>query len=92
MLLKVTSSLAQGTPVPAPRVRPDPDYQQVSVPVPRAVSLITDVASVLFSRDANKDKVQDLIERRRIRSEKQDQSVTITLPKNRLTRSLGLVD
>ncbi|WP_152560083.1 hypothetical protein [Hymenobacter sp. IS2118] len=92
LLLKATSSLAQSTPAPARRPAPDPDYQEVSVPVPRAVSLITDVASVLFSRDDSKSKVQALMERRRIRSEKQDQSVTLTVPNNKFTRSLGLVD
>src|SRR5688572_13592388 len=92
LLLKVTSSLAQGTPAPATPPPPDPDYQQVSVPVPRAVSLISDVAIVLFSRDTNKDKVQDLVDRRRARSEKRDQSLLITVPRNKLTRTLGLVD
>jgi hypothetical protein len=60
--------------------------------VPRAVSLITDVAKVLLSRETNKDKFQDLVDRRRARSEKQDQSVIITIPKNKLTQTLGLVD
>jgi hypothetical protein len=94
LLLRVTSSLAQGAPAPAatPASRPDPDYQEVSVPVPRAVSLITDVAKVLLSRETNKDKFQDLVDRRRARSEKQDQSVIITIPKNKLTQTLGLVD
>ncbi|WP_092673332.1 hypothetical protein [Hymenobacter arizonensis] len=90
MLLKVTSSLAQGAPAPAPP--PDPDYQEVRVVVPRAISLVTDVAKVLTSRDSKKDKIQDLVDRRRARSEKQDQSITITIPKNKLTRTLGLVD
>ncbi|MFC7669987.1 hypothetical protein ACFQT0_23430 [Hymenobacter humi] len=78
MLLKATSSLAQSPATPPPR---DPDYQQVSVEVPRSISLITDVAKVLLSRDANKDKVQDLIDRRRARSQKGDQSIIITVPK-----------
>ena len=91
--LKAASSAAQTQPAPPPPPAPDPDYQQVSVSVPRAVSLLTDVASVLLSRDnQGKDKVQALIDRRRARSEKRDQSLNISVPKNRLTRTLGLVD
>ena len=62
------------------------------MPVPRAVTLITDVAKVLLSRDEKKDKVQTLIDKRRARSAKGDQNLTITIPKNALTRTLGLVD
>ncbi|WP_310394320.1 hypothetical protein [Hymenobacter sp.] len=90
LVLKVTSGLAQSPPArPAP---PDPGYQRVSVPVPRAVLLIADVAGAFFSRDDSKSKVQHLLDRRRARSEKRDQSVDITVPKNKLTRTLGLVD
>ncbi|WP_426060827.1 hypothetical protein [Hymenobacter sp. B1770] len=92
LLLKVTSSLAQGGPAPSQAPPPDPDYQEVSVPVPRAVSLIMDVAKVLTTTDSKKDKIQDLVDRRRARSEKQDQSIIITIPKNKLTRTLGLVE
>ena len=89
LLLKAASSLAQSPATPPPR---DPDYQEVSVTVPRSVSLITDVARVLLSRNANKDKVQDLIDRRRARSQKGDQNIIITVPKNKITKTLGLVD
>lgn len=91
LLLKAASSRAQAAhPAPPP---PDPDYQQVSVPVPRAVSLLTDVASVLFSRDTDgKSKVQALLDRRKERSDKSDQSVKLSIPKNGLTRTLGLVE
>ena len=93
LLLKATSSLAQTTPAPAPRATPAPEYQQVAVPVPRAVTLLADVVSTLFSReDTGQSKVQNLIDRRRKRSEKRDQSLTITLPNNRLTRTLGLME
>jgi hypothetical protein len=90
LLLKAASGKAQTTNPPSPR---DPDYQQVSVPVPRAVSLVSDVASVLLSRDDDgKGKVQALLDRRKARSEKRDQSVRFSIPKNGLTRTLGLVD
>lgn len=92
LLLKVTSSLAQSGTTPAVPPPLDPDYQEVSVPVPRAVTLITDVAKVLLSRDDKQDKVQTLINKRRTRSEKRDQNLTITVPKNAFTRTLGLVD
>ena len=88
LLFKAGSGLAQSPPPPAP----DPGYQQVSVAVPRAIMLLTDVAKVLFSREAGQDKVQALIERRRARAEKREQGLTISVPKNRLTRTLGLVD
>lgn len=90
LLFKGTSSRAQAGPTPAPA--PDPTQQQVVVPVPRAVSLLADVAIVLFTRDADKGKVQALIDRRRARSEKGDQSLHITVPKNKLTRTLGVVE
>lgn len=90
LVFKSTSSRAQAGPSPAPAS--SPTQQQVVVPVPRAVSLLADVAAVLFTRDTNKSKVQALIDRRRARSEKDDQSLHITVPKNRLTRTLGVVE
>lgn len=88
LLLKATSGRAQ-----APAPPPEADYQLVSVPVPRAVSLLSDVASVLLLRDPDgKGKVQALLDRRRERSEKRDQSIRLRIPKNGLTRTLGLVE
>ena len=92
VLLKGHCCLAQSqtAPVaPAPRAS---DYEQVSVPLPRAVTLLSDVARVLLSRNEGQDKVQALIDRRRARSEKRDQNFIISVPRNKLTRSLGLVD
>jgi hypothetical protein len=63
------------------------------VQVRRAMSLVTDVVRVLFSyNDEGRDKVQPLIARRRARSEKRDQNLNISVPRNKLTRTLGLVD
>ena len=90
LLLKVTSSPAQSRPSPALRPATSTDYQEVRVPVPRAVSLLTDVAKVLLSREPG--KVQALIDKRRARSEKGDQSLTISIPKNKVTQNLGLVE
>jgi hypothetical protein len=88
LLLKAASSKAQTAQPPS-----NPDYQQVSVPVPRAVSLLSDVASVLLTRDPDgKGKVQALLDRRKERSEKRDQSLRLSIPKNGLTRTLGLVE
>ena len=89
LLLKATRGLAQSSATPPPR---NPDYQQVSVAVPRSISLITDVVKVLLSRDPEKSKVQDLIDRRRSRSKRGDQSITISVPKNKLTQTLGLLE
>jgi len=90
LLLRAVSSAAQTHAPPVPP--PAPGYAQVSVPVPRAVSLVVDVAKVLFSRESGTDKVQALIDRRRTRSERRDQSLSISIPKNKLTRTLGLVE
>ncbi|WP_210518010.1 hypothetical protein [Hymenobacter terricola] len=92
LLLRAASSRAQGQPAPAMPPAPDPNYQQVSVPVPRAVSLLADVAHVLFSRDNGQDKVQTLIDRRRERSKKGEQRINFGIPKNGITRTLGLVE
>ena len=91
LLLRAASGAAQTHALPTPSP-PDPDYQQVSMPVPRAVALVVDVAKVLFSRETAADKLQALIDRRRTRSERRDQSLTIPVPKNKLTRTLGLVE
>ena len=87
-LLKVTTSLAQT----APATPPTAVEQQVSVPVPRAVSLLADVVGVLVSRNEGQDKVQTLLERRRERSRKGPQTIDFSVPKNGLTRALGLAD
>jgi hypothetical protein len=91
-LLKLTAGWAQmAPPVPA-APPPAAKEQQVSVPVPRAVSLLADVVGVLVSRTEGQDKVQTLLERRRERSKKGPQTVDFSVPKNRLTRALGLAD
>jgi hypothetical protein len=92
LLLKATSSLAQTPAAPKAAPRPEPDYQEVRVPVPRAVTLLTDVASALLSRSSEKSKVQDLLDRRRARSLKGEQSLVITVPKNKFTQTVGLVE
>ena len=88
LLLRADGALAQ-TQTPPP---PNPDYEQVNVPVPRVVSLIAEVASVLLLRNGDENKVRALVNRRRERSKKGDQSLRITIPKNTLTRTLGLVE
>ena len=87
LLLRASGALAQTQTPP-----PNPDYEQISVPVPRVVSLIADVANVLFSRNGDENKVRALVNRRRERSKKGDQSLRIIIPKNTLTRTLGLVE
>ena len=89
LLLKVTASLGQTAPTPA---APAANEQQVSVPVPRAVSLLADVVGVLVSRNEGQDKVQTLLERRRKRSQNGPQTINFSVPKNKLTRVLGLAD
>lgn len=92
LLLMARGSLAQGQSTPAQRPKPEPDYQEVNVPVPRAVSLVTDVVRVLLFRNEDTNKVQALIDRRRARSEKRDQSLSVSIPRTKLTKALGLVE
>lgn len=92
LLLKATAGLGQAapaTPVPPPAATKE---QQVSVPVPRAVSLLADVVGVLVSRNEGQDKVQTLLERRRERKRKGPQTIDFSVPKNGFTRALGLAD
>jgi hypothetical protein len=91
-LLKLTAGWAQTAPPVPAAPPPAAKEQQVSVPVPRAVSLLADVVGVLVSRTEGQDKVQTLLERRRERSKKGPQTVDFSVPKNRLTRALGLAD
>ena len=88
-LLNVTASLAQTAPATPP---PAANAQQVSVPVPRVLSLLADVVGVLVSRNEGQDKVQTLLERRRARNKKGPQTLDFSVPKNKLTRALGLAD
>ena len=89
LLLKTMASSAQTAPATPPSAA---NEQQVSVPVPRALSLLADVVGVLVSRNEGQDKVQTLIERRRERSKKGPQTVDFSVPRNRLTRVLDLAD
>jgi hypothetical protein len=92
-LLKVTAGLGQAAPAsPIPPPAATAKEQQVSVPVPRAVSLLADVVGVLVSRNEGQDKVQTLLERRRERNRKGPQTIDFSVPKNGLTRALGLAD
>ena len=52
LLLKATSGIAQSQPTPPP-----PDYERVSVPLPRGVTLLAGVR-MLFTRDEGPDKTQ----------------------------------
>ena len=89
LLCRAGSSLAQTAPPPAPPARP----VAVSVPVPRAVILLSDCARVLLSReDTGKGKIQTLIDRRRARAARREEGVTVTLPNNIITRTLGLAE
>jgi len=91
-LLKAGSILAQTAPpatVPPP---PAANTQQVSVPVPRAISPLADVVGVLVSRNEGQDKVQTLLDRRQERSKKGPQTIDFSVPRNKLTRALGLAD
>lgn len=85
-------SLVQGQSTPAQRPKPEPDYQGVNVPVPRAVSLVINVVRVLLFRNEDTNKVQKLINWRRARSEKRDQDLSVSIPRTKLTKALELVE
>jgi len=87
LLLVAAKAQAQTAPTPA---RPANEVA-VTVPVPRALVLVGDCVRVLFSRSDGQDKLQELLARRRARIN-QPEGVSIKLPKNQLTRSLGLGD
>ena len=93
LLLKATASPAQAPPAaPPPAAGSQPVSVPVSVPVPRALLLLTDVVSVLVSRNEGQGKVQALVDRRRERSKKGAQTIDFTVPNNKLTRALGLAE
>ena len=85
-------SLVQGQSTPAQRPKPEPDYQEVNVPMPRAVSLVINVVRVLLFRNEDTNKVQKLINWRRARSEKRDQGLSVSIPRTKLTKPLELVE
>ena len=91
LLCQAGSGLAQtaAPPPPTPPARP----VAVNVPVPRAMILLSDCAQVLLSRDdTGKGKIQTLLDRRRARSARREEGVTVTLPNNIITRTLGLAE
>lgn len=93
LLLLRTGSVRAQSPVSEPaRVLPPGSYEQLSIAIPRTVSLLIDVVSVLAARNEGKDKVQQVLDRRHERQKSGGQSIIITLPKNRLTHSLGLTE
>ncbi|MDQ2769655.1 MAG: hypothetical protein M3Y54_04050 [Bacteroidota bacterium] len=95
-MLRTGSALGQTpAPLPAPvpvasRVLPPDAQEQISIPIPRTISLLIDVVSVLAARNNGKDKVQQVLDRRHERQETGGQSIIISVPKNRLTQRLGL--
>ena len=92
LLLQGNGTRAQAPAGSPPPPQAEPSYQRVSVPVPRAVTLATDVLRVLLAPDDGSNKVQALIDRRRARSKKGEQSLVFRVPNNGLTRGLGLVE
>ena len=86
LLLLAATARAQSPTTPKPAA----EQVSVTVPVPRAVVLLSDCVRVLFSRDDGQDKIQALLDRRRARANKPADGLTLTLPKSKLTKALGL--
>ena len=91
-LLLARSSRAQSR--PGTVAAPDSLHQQlqISTVLPKSVSVIRDCARVLFSRQDSQEKVEGLLARRRQKTEKPVVGITLTLPRNKLTKALRLAD
>ncbi|WP_375438285.1 hypothetical protein [uncultured Hymenobacter sp.] len=93
LLLLSTSSWAQSRRAVDPS-RPDPQYQEVKVNVtlPKAVSVIRDYGKILLSRNGEESKLNRLTNRLKGKTEKPVVEVTVDVPKNWVTRKLGLAE
>lgn len=93
LLLTAVSSQAQSR--RETNVTPtDPQYQEVkvSVTLPKAVSVIRDYGKILLSRNSEKDRLSRLTDRLKDKTDKPVVDVTVEVPKNWITRKLGLAE
>jgi hypothetical protein len=72
---------------------PPPERVTVNVELPKAVGLLTDCTKIIFSRDEeDDDKLNRLVQRFRARKEKPVVTLQVEVPKNKVTKSLGIVE
>jgi hypothetical protein len=93
LLLSATSGWAQtrraATPPPE-----DEDYKEVTVvvTVPKAVSAIRDYGKILLSRSDDKSRIERLSDRFRRKTEQDVVDVKVEVPKNWVTKKLGIAE
>ena len=93
LLLTAVSCPAQSRPAVA-TPPPGPQYQEVKVNVtlPKAVSIVRDYGKILLSRNSEKDKLSRLRDQLKNKTDKPVVEVTVDVPRNWVTRKLGLVE
>ena len=93
LLLAGTSGWAQTRRAPPPPAE-DPDYKEVTVAVtvPKAVSAIRDYGKILLSRSDDKSRLERLTDRFRNKTEQDVVDVKVEVPKNWVTKKLGIVE
>lgn len=93
LLLIAYAGRAQSRPT-APTPAADSLHQQVhiSIALPKSVGVIRDCARILFSSRNSEEKLSALLDRRRQKTAKPEVNATLTVPKNRFTKALHLID
>lgn len=94
LLLVATSGWAQTRRETAPPPPEDPDYKEVTVvvTVPKAVSAIRDYGKILLSRSEEKSRFERLTDRFRHKTEQDVVDVKVEVPKNWVTKKLGIAE
>ncbi len=84
---------AQSQPAPRAAIK-DTVNEKLSIHIvlPKSVSIIRDCARILFSSRDSGEKLDALLERRRQRTAKPEVNASLTVPRNKLTKALHLVD
>lgn len=79
---------------PADPPLPDLQYKEVkvSVTLPKAVNIVRDYSKILLSRNSEQDKLTRIKKRLKNKTDKPVVEVTVDVPKNWVTRKLGLVE
>ena len=98
LLLAGTSRAQSGptpaTPGPVPAAAPGPPEARqltVNVELPKTVSLLSDCAKIIFSRQDDGNTLSRLMQRFRARPEKQVMSLRVEVPTNKVTKTLGII-
>ncbi|UOG76079.1 hypothetical protein MTX78_05620 [Hymenobacter tibetensis] len=73
---------------------PETEYKEVTVSVtlPKAVNVVRDYGKILLSRNSEEGKLTRLSKRLKDKTDKPVVEMTVEVPKNWLTRKLGLTE